>query len=61
MTKDAEPTIISTPSIFKPWEPPFDRVLRKLLEKISSCGPIDPNPIYYKHNKTVYELLNFVW
>jgi hypothetical protein len=35
--------------------------LKTLLEKIRACGPIDPSPLYYKHNLTVYELLNFVW
>jgi hypothetical protein len=56
-----QPSIISTPSISKPWDPPFDRVLKRLLEKISACEPIDPSPEHFKHNKTVFELLNFIW
>lgn len=31
LNQDLKPSIISTPSAIKPWEPPFDRVLKKLL------------------------------
>lgn len=31
LSGDVQPTIISTHSAIKPWDPPLDRVLRKLL------------------------------
>jgi hypothetical protein len=43
----------------KPWDPPFDRILARLLNKLKEYGPIDPNED--KKNRTLLTVLKFVW
>lgn len=48
-----------TTSEVKPWVDPYDRMLKVLLTKLNSFGPI--NPAQIAQNQNLYHILDFVW
>lgn len=48
-----------TTSKTKPWNPPINRVLRVLLEKVRNFGPI--NPAKMAQNQNLFHILDFIW
>ena len=59
-----------TSSIQKPWEPPLDRILVRLLNRLKAFGPIettgengteDESGVLFKQNCILLTLLKFLW
>ncbi len=48
-----------TTSEVKPWNPPINKVLKVLLDKLSQFGPINPAEI--AQNQNLYHILDFIW
>jgi hypothetical protein len=45
---------MATTSPVKPWNPPLERVLKRLQQKLKTFGPIDPNPKFMQSNQNLY-------
>ena len=54
-----EITVMCTNSDVKPWDPPINRVLRVLLQKLRTFGPIHPKEM--AKNQNLYHILDFIW
>jgi hypothetical protein len=62
-----EVAINCTTAELKPWEPPLDRILARLLTRVKDFGPIrsgaesEDSEAVYKQNQVLLTLLKFMW